>query len=120
MAARIAGVLELQVNGEIHAAKGDFTVNLGAHKRSGIKGSDGRLHGFREEPQLSYLEGKITVLGTTVVSTILNLIDATATLKLANGKTYVFRNAYYAGDGNITTGEAEMDFRLECESAEEI
>lgn len=119
MAARIGGVIQVQIDGEIYDAKGDFTYNLGRNKRESVLGAD-RLHGFKETPQVASLEGKITDRQTLNVSTLLELKDATVTLTLANGKTVVFRNAFYAGDGNIGTGEGEIDFRIEAASAEEV
>jgi hypothetical protein len=120
MAAKIAGVIEVQVNGEVYAAKGDFTYNLGVHKREGIMGADGRLHGFKETPQIAHLEGKLTDRNSFDVKALLNLQNATVTVRLANSKAVVFRSAYFAGEGNVTTGEAEIDFRIESESAEEV
>jgi hypothetical protein len=60
---RRAGLLQLKVNGEIQDAKGEFTYDLGQPKRTAIIGADG-VHGYMEEPQVAFIEGKITDRGT--------------------------------------------------------
>ena len=109
---RIAGLIQIQVNGEIFDAKGDFTYNLGFPKRTGIQGADG-THGYKEELQQAYIEGKITDRQTLDVSALVSMTDVTVTLTLANGKTVVFHNAWYAAEGNVNTAEAEIDLRFE-------
>lgn len=47
---RRAGLIQVQVNGEVQDAKGSFSYNLGRPKREAIPGSD-RVHGFKEMPQ---------------------------------------------------------------------
>ena len=49
----------------------------------------------------------------------LNLVDTTVTLEIANGKTILFNNGWYAGDGNIGTENANIQIRIEALSAEE-
>ena len=39
--------------------------------------------------------------------------NATVTLDLAIGKTIVLSNAWFAGEGSVTTGEAEIAVRFE-------
>jgi hypothetical protein len=116
---RVGGIISFKTNGVVHLAKGEFTYNIGAPKRSAVVGSDG-VHGFTEEPQVPFIEGKITdrpdfdykafVMGTGVL----------ATLELANGKTFFLRDAWYAAEGTANTKEGEIDVRYEGMSAEEI
>lgn len=116
---RRAGLIFIKVNGLQYDAKGEFTHNLGAVKREGVVGADG-VHGYKETPQVPYIEGKITDKRTLVLSDLLGMVDATVTLEEANGKTVVLQEAWYAGDGNVTSGEAEVDFRFEGMRGEEI
>ena len=116
---RRAGLLQLQTGGEIQDAKGEFTYNLGVPKREEIVGSDG-VHGFKETPQVAYIEGAITDRSTLDVKALVSGKDVTVTLALANGKTISLRNAWFAGDGNITTGEGEIAVRWCGKSAQEI
>lgn len=119
MSNRLAGLLEVQVNGTLLQAKGNWTYNLGANKREAIVGAD-RVHGYKELPQAPYIEGEVTDASDLDVEALLRTDDATITLKLANGKVVVLRNAWYAADGNIQTEEANIQIRFEGKSAEEV
>lgn len=114
---RRGGTIQLQANGVLYDAKGNFTFNLGRPKREAIIGAD-RVHGFKETQQVGFIEGEITDRGDLTVKTLLDLKNATVTLLLANGKTIAARNAYYAGDGTGNTDEGNMDFRVEGEVEE--
>jgi hypothetical protein len=116
---RRAGLLQLKVNGEIHDAKGAFTYNLGRPKRDAIIGSDG-VHGFKETPQVCYIEGAITDRGTLDLTALVTGKDLTVTLDLGNDKTVVLRGAWWAGEGTVNTEEAEIAVRWEGAGAEEF
>lgn len=116
---RRAGLIQLQADGEVFDAKGAFSYNLGRPKRDGIIGSDG-VHGFRETPQVCYIEGAITDRGTLDVSALVNARDLTVTLTLGNGKVVVLRDAWFAGEGTASTEEASIPVRWEGANAEEI
>ena len=119
MSNKRAGILYLKVDGEIRDAKGNFNYNLGRPKREAIVGAD-TVHGYKETPQVAFVEGEITDKGDLNVSQILNIEDSTITLELRNGKTIVFKEAWFAGDGNIGTEEANIAVRFEAKGAEEI
>lgn len=116
---RVAGLIQLQTNGEVLRAKGEFTWNLGEPKRESVAGSDG-VHGFKETPQVAFIEGAITDAGDVDVRALVKLKDATVNLKLGNGKMVVLNQAWYAGDGTGNTGESEIGVRWEGISAEEV
>lgn len=118
MSQRRGGLISLQTNGELQDAKGAFTYNLGRPKKEAIIGAD-RPHGFKEVPQIGFIEGAITDRGTLDLEKLVTLEDATVTLELANGKVVVLRNAWYAGEGTVSTEEGEIAVRFEGE-AEEI
>jgi hypothetical protein len=116
---RRSGTLYFKVDGAPYSAKGSFTYNLGASKREAIVGADA-VHGYKEMPQTPFVEGEITDSADLDVKTLLNLDGVTVTLELANGKVILLRDAWYAGDGNIGTEEANIQIRFEGISAEEI
>lgn len=115
----IAGMFELKVNGEIQNAKGNFTYNLGRVKREMLVGPD-RVHGPKGLPQVPYIEGEITDRQDLNVEALLDIVDATITLSLANDKVIVLKKACYAADGDIGTEEANIQVRFEGYSAEEV
>ena len=116
---RIAGMLTLQTNGKIMNAVGNFTYNLGRPKNELLKGPD-RVHGVKQTPQVAFIEGEIRDDGDIALDDILTLMDATATLSLANGKTIILKDAVYTADGNVQTDEANIQFRMEGSDADEV
>ena len=109
---RRAGKIYLKINGVLRDAKGDFTYNLGKPSRAAIVGADG-IHGYRETPQAAFIEGAITNDKDLNLADLVSVDNATVTLELANGKTIVLNNAWFAGEGGVTVGEAEIAVRFE-------
>lgn len=116
---RVGGVLLFKLDGELFQAKGEFTYDIGAPKRTAVVGQDG-VHGFKEEPKVPFIEGSLTDNDALVLENLFLFRDGTATLELANGKVIVIREAFYAGDGQVTTSEGEIQVRIEGIRGEEI
>lgn len=116
---RRAGLIQFKIDGKIYDAKGSFTYHYGTPKREAIIGSDG-VHGYKETPQASFIEGAITDRQTLDVKALMLARDVTASLDLGNGKIFVLREAWNASDGTASTEEAEIPIRLESKNAEEI
>lgn len=109
---RIGGILELKLDGSILQAKGSFTYNLGIPKKEMVVGSD-FVHGFKELPQVPYIEGQITDSDELDLEALRRSRDVTVTLNLANGKIIVIEEAIEASDGSGTTEEGELEVRFE-------
>ncbi|MCO7576170.1 MULTISPECIES: phage tail tube protein [Pseudomonas chlororaphis group] len=116
---RVGGIISFKVDGDMYFAKGDFTYNLGKPKREGVVGSD-RVHGYKETPQIPFIEGEITDRNEMSLETLLGIKDATITLELANDKVIVLREGWYASEGTVNTGEGNVPARFEGMSAEEV
>ena len=116
---RRAGVLYLRIDGTQYDARGSYTYSLGPPKREAIVGADG-VHGYREMPQVPYVEGEITDARDLDVAALQGLTESTLTLELASGKSVVLRDAWYAADGTVTTEQGAVQVRFEGLSAEEI
>jgi len=116
---RRAGLIQLQVQGVIQDAKGNFSYNLGQPKREAIVGSDG-VHGYKETPQVAFIEGAITDRGTLDLAALAIGTDLTITLTLGNGKVISLRSAWFASEGEASSEEAEIKVRWEGASAQEI
>lgn len=114
---RRAGKITLNVNGVLQDAKGSFTYNLGRSKRDAIVGAD-TVHGFAEKPQVGFIEGAITDRGNLDLAALVDTTDATVTLELANGKVIALKDAWFAGEGDATTEEAEIEVRFEGRAEE--
>lgn len=116
---RRAGLIEIKVNGEIQDAKGSFSYNLGRVKRDAIVGSDAP-HGYRETPQVPFIEGVITDRGNLDLAALVTGRDLTISLTLGNDKMIMLREAWFAGEGTASSEEAEIPVRWEGMNAEEI
>lgn len=116
---RRGGIIQFQVNGVLYDAKGNFTYNLGRGKREGIVGADA-VHGYKETPQVAFIEGEVTDRGTLDLNALVSMTGATVTLTLANGKVVTLGDAWYAGDGTGNTEEGNIAVRFEGTNAEEI
>lgn len=116
---RVGGLISVKVNGEMYSAKGNFTYNIGRPKRDAVVGHD-KTHGYKEIPQVAFIEGEITDRSDLSLEAVLAIVDATATLELANGKVIILRDAWYAGEGTGNTEEGNIPFRLEGMDGEEV
>jgi|SRR5690554_2148555 hypothetical protein len=114
-----AGIFYLKIDGVQRDAKGEFTYNLGRPLREPIIGASS-VHGYKTEVQAPRIEGVITDSGNLSVDDILNVTNATITLELQNGKVIILKNAWYAGEGDISTEEGEIEVLFHGLDAEEI
>lgn len=119
MSQRIAGMLAVQVNGEVFQGKGNWSYNLGRPMREAIVGTNS-IHGFKETPQVPFIEGEITDRGDLDLSALVQVTRATVTLRLGNGKMVVLRRAWFAGEGTANTEESNVEVRFEGLQAEEV
>lgn len=115
---RRAGVLFVRIDGTQYDARGNWTYNLGAPKREAIVGADG-VHGFKEMPQTPFIEGEVTDARSLDLEALVTASEVTATLELANGKTVLLRDGWYAADGTVGTEQGNVQVRIEGLSAEE-
>lgn len=116
---RVGGIISLKIDGDMYFAKGDFTYNLGKPKKEAVVGSD-RVHGYKETPQVPFIEGEITDRQEMSLEALLDITSATITLELANSKVIVLRESWFASEGTGNTGEGNIGVRFEGMSAEEV
>lgn len=115
---RRGGTIYLKVNGVMYEAKGEFTYAISGTKRTSIAGASS-VHGYTEEITVPFIEGAITDSKDIKVGDLTALDGATVTLELANGKTIVLSDAWYAGEANVKTKEGEIPVRFEGKSGVE-
>lgn len=116
---RVGGIIQVQIQGQVYDAKGSYTYNLGRPIREAVVGAD-TVHGYKEMPQVAFIEGVITDRQGIDLEQIVTARDVTVTLQLANGKVIVLRDAWFAGEGSATTEEGEIAVRFEGISGEEV
>lgn len=119
MGNRVGGIIFIKADGVQYRAKGSWTYNLGKLKKEGISGADG-MHGYKAMPQVPYIEGTITDDSEISLEQLLEMDDATVTLELANGKVISLSKAWFAGEGNVSTEEGEIEARFEGMECDEI
>ena len=57
---KIGGLIFLKVDGELLKAKGSFSYNLGIPKREAVLDAGGAIAGYKETPQVPFIEGSIS------------------------------------------------------------
>lgn len=119
MGQRLSGTIQFQANGVPYNVVGGFTYNLGSPKREALVGHD-KVHGFKELPQVPFIEGEIRDQPGLDLSALQGITNATVTLTLAVGKVVVLRDAWYASEGDVGTEEANIAVRFEGLGAEEV
>lgn len=119
MGKRRAGTLQVSGNGQRWDMMGDWSYNLGLPKRSTLMGPD-RVHGFKEEPQPAFIEGKILDKDTLKLKELVGAENMTVVLELARGpdgpaKTIMLSGAWFASEGTAGANSAEIDARFESD-----
>lgn len=115
------GILRFSIDGVSEQAKGSFTIGFGVDKREAIVGADA-VHGVKVTPQVPYIEGAVTLRPGLKVK---QLMEAVGKSILVEGRdpterrSYMLADAYYAGDGTLTTEEGEIPVRFEGSRLEE-
>ena len=117
MAEKVGGLIAFKVDGQQLLAMGDFTYNLGKPKREAVIGADG-FHGYKETPQVPFIEGEVTISGDTDTAAIADMTDVTVSLDLNDGTSFVLSNAFFAGEGDHGTEDGKFSIRFEGLSGE--
>jgi hypothetical protein len=116
---RIGGVLNLKVDGVQYQARGNFTVTPGTVKRTGVAGQD-TVHGYIEEPIVPGIKGDISIGGGLSIQGLENIVNSTAQVALANGRTYVLTQCWCVAGSVVDTHDGKVDFALEGITCQEI
>jgi len=116
---RVAGVAYVKYDGRALPIKGGWTVGFNRLKREGIAGQD-RVHGYKEMPQVPFIEGDVTTTAEVSLEALEDITDATVQLEHANGKVYVLRNAWTANVYEANTEEGTLKVRFEGLDIDEI
>jgi uncharacterized protein YlzI (FlbEa/FlbD family) len=119
MAQRIAGIAYLKVDGALYPLRGNFVVSPSSLERAGIAGQY-YIHGFSEMPRLPSISGDISLVPELSVEDIEAVTVATVTAELANGKTYVLREAWCTSALELNTREGSARVVFQGISCDEI
>ncbi len=119
MANRIAGVCYLKVDGTQYALRGSLTVSTDRYEREGVAGMDA-VHGFIERPRVPSISADITDMGGLSLEGLRGIEDATVTAELANGKTYLLRNAWVADALELNAADGQVSVVFQGLKGEEV
>ena len=112
---RKGGIVYVRVGGELLDGKGSWTYGLGLPKQEGFLGT-ARAAGYKTVPQIAFIEGALTDANDFDLAKFQAVDGETVTLELANGKSIVLSDAWYAGEGTGSTEEGEISVRFESRS----
>ncbi len=115
----VGGIVTIKVDGEEYEGKGSFTFMSGYPKRESVIGNK-YVAGPKVTPTEPGIDGKITDTGGLDLERLFTLKDATVTGELANGRRYIYRKAWYAGDPQEDSEEGEIDFKIRYKRKAEI
>jgi len=116
---RIAGYMEIVINGTKVGAAGAFSYDLGFPKREGVVGPDAH-HGYKEAPKVAFIEGAIVIKADTDITSICTATNASVVLTLATGEQIMLGDAYYARDNTGDTDGGTLQVRFEGMRANEV
>jgi Phage tail tube protein len=119
MSQRIAGIAYLKVDGALYPLRGNFTVSPSAVERAGIAGQD-YIHGFSELPRIPVIAGDVSLDPLLSMDDVEAVVNATVTAELANGKTYVLREAWCTSALELNTREGQTRVTFQGVSCDEI
>lgn len=118
MAQRIAGVAFLKLDGIQFSLRGALTISSFSSTKAGISGLDG-VHGYSETPRVPSIEAEISDMGGLSIAALQTLTNSTITAQLANGKVYILRNAWTAGEVENTAEDGKCKVKWEGVSMSE-
>lgn len=115
----LAGTAYLKVDGEQYILAGSLTISIQESTREGKAGLSG-VAGYTESPRVPYIEVSFFTHPTLSVTALENITDSTVTAELSNGRTYILRNAWTAGEINIDAASGELTVRFEGKKMTEM
>lgn len=116
---RIGGICQITKNGKVYNPKGNFVVRGNKTKKEGLVGAV-QPEGYVEKPLIPSIEGEFTDRAGLDIADLYATENETITVLLANGKTFVLSNAWFAGEGELNTEEGNIAVRFEGMSGEYV
>jgi Phage tail tube protein len=119
MAQRIAGVAFVKIDGALYPCRGNLTVSPSSVERAMLAGQD-YIHGYSELPRVPAISGDISLDPALSMDDVEATVDVTVTAELANGKTYVLREAACTSALDLNTREGTVRVTWQGVSCDEI
>lgn len=119
MANRVAGIATITVDGTAYGLRGNFTVSPSIRQREMLAGQD-FVHGWREMPRVPFIEGDINLHPQLSIEDLEAIENATVQADLANGRSWVLREATTTAAFELNTQDGTVRVRWEGVSCDEI
>lgn len=115
----IAGTAYISIDGKQYTLAGKCNVKPAEVVREGLVGLGG-VAGFKETPVIPSIE--IELFGTEDTSFLAmnKITDATITVELVNGRSYVLRNAWQSGEIDHDAAEGKGTVTFQGKKMEEM
>lgn len=117
--ARLGGIISFLIDGVQYQALGKFEVTPSRLKREGVAGQD-YVHGYRETPVVPSIKGDFSTPPGLSLTDLENITDSTIQANMANGTTYVLRNAWSVPPFTIRSEEGAFSGEFQGISCDEI
>ena len=115
----IGGTAYLKINGSQRTLAGSWSVSPSKKIKTGVAGLDGPA-GYTEASRIPFMEGSLIDNGTLDISELEALTDATITLELVNGSTYIGQEMFLAGEPSHDLATGEVSVRFEGKSVNKM
>lgn len=116
---RIAGVCYVKAGAVQLTLGGSVTVSPSSIEREGKAGLSG-VAGYTERPRVPYIEVEGQTPPDFHAEAFEAVRDETVTAELANGRTYVLRNAWLSGALEINAADGTFTAKFEGMSCDEL
>jgi hypothetical protein len=114
----VGGVAYFWAGGRQLCVRGDFKVQPNNFQWDGVAGQDG-VHGRKRVPVIRTVEVNVSDDGTLSLQGLVAMVDATVTVELDNGKSYIYQQAWYSRLAHLDTGEGRIGVKFEALTAYE-
>jgi hypothetical protein len=115
----IGGTLYLMVDGQQFETHGNFEVTPSRVKRAGVAGAT-RVAGFTESPVVPSIKGDLATTRDLSLEFLESITNATVTIALRNGKTYVLTGAWSCPPFTNTPADGKVNVEFQGVECDEI
>ena len=112
----IAGTAFMAVDGKTVMLIGEFAYRVTQMNNESLVGMDG-VHGVKGSFATGMIKGKLRDQGDLSMSDVVNALDVTVTVELANGKVIVGRNMWRAGEP-VEVDADDASYSIQWEGAD--
>lgn len=121
MADRLAGHIEMTINGRPFAAKANMVIDPGVSAKPAVLDGKGKVIGYTEEHRAPTAKGTVTKTKSThVTNDVLKADDGTIVFKSGDGTRWLFSEAWQSGGGSFAVESGEIDCEITGVTCTEI